>query len=85
MEWINIIVDSADSSLPESDSCRYSKAICCEPDDKSQTLLSTSGVTQTCEVEHLPTEVCYYTKGDTVFRIMDNTHQVPGTLVLEVN
>ena len=76
MKWINIIVDSTDSSLPSTDPCRNSNTLCCQTNDETQTLVPTSDSTSTCEVEHLPTEVCYYTKGDTVFRMMDNIHQV---------
>ena len=52
-----------------------------------QTIEPVEGSTSTCINEMTPSEICLYTKGDTVFRISDNVHQVeknPGTVVLEV-
>ena len=87
MHWINITVDSTDSALPSTDPCRHSKTICCQPNDLMQTIEPVEGSGSTCESEMIPTEICLYTKGDTVFRISDNVHQVeknPGSVVLEV-
>ena len=70
MHWKNIIVDSVDSSLDRNNTCRKLDYQCCVPDDDTEELISLSNAD--CTMETIPTEICHYTKGDTVFRIADH-------------
>ena len=88
MHWKNIIVDSVDSALDRTDTCRFIATVCCQPDTTNEALTPATGSSSSCTVEHTPTEICHYTTGEYIFKIGDHQEQIianPGKLILEVS